>query len=50
VIASGGVSSVQDIQALRSLVPQGVVGAIIGKALYDGRLTLEAALHAAARM
>lgn len=50
VIASGGVSSVRDIQALKTLVPQGVVGAIIGKALYDGRLTLEAALHAAAQL
>lgn len=50
VIASGGVSSVRDIQALKSLAPRGVAGAIIGKALYDGRLTLEAALHAAARM
>lgn len=50
LIASGGVSSVQDIQALRALVPRGVAGAIIGKALYDGRLTLEAALQAAARM
>jgi phosphoribosylformimino-5-aminoimidazole carboxamide ribonucleotide (ProFAR) isomerase len=49
VIASGGVSSVQDIQALKALAPPGVAGAIIGKALYDGRLTLEAALHAAAR-
>jgi phosphoribosylformimino-5-aminoimidazole carboxamide ribotide isomerase len=50
VIASGGVSSVQDIRALKALAPCGVVGAVIGKALYDGRLTLEAALHAAARM
>lgn len=50
VIASGGVSSVQDIQALKALAPRGVAGVIIGKALYDGRLTLEAALHAAARM
>jgi phosphoribosylformimino-5-aminoimidazole carboxamide ribotide isomerase len=49
VIASGGVSSVRDIQALKALAPPGVAGAIIGKALYDGRLTLEAALHAAAR-
>jgi phosphoribosylformimino-5-aminoimidazole carboxamide ribotide isomerase len=47
VIASGGVSSVQDIRALKSLAPPGVAGVIIGKALYDGRLTLEAALHAA---
>lgn len=49
VIASGGVSSVQDIQAVKTLVSRGVVGAIIGRALYEGRLTLEAAL-AAARM
>ena len=49
VIASGGISSVQDIQALKTLVPRGVVGAIIGTALYEGRLTLEAAIRAAAR-
>jgi phosphoribosylformimino-5-aminoimidazole carboxamide ribotide isomerase len=46
VIASGGVSSVEDIRALRALEPLGVTGAIVGKALYDGRLTLEAALAA----
>ncbi len=46
VIASGGISSVEDLRALRALEPPGVVGAIIGKALYDGRLTLEAALAA----
>jgi len=46
VIASGGISSPDDLRALRSLGPAGVRGAIIGKALYDGRLTLEAALAA----
>jgi len=46
VIASGGISSVDDVRALRALEPAGVHGAIIGKALYDGRLTLEAALSA----
>ena len=46
VIASGGVSSVDDIRALVTLEPLGVSGAIVGKALYDGRLTLEAALAA----
>lgn len=46
VIASGGIASVADIAALRGLEPLGVRGAIIGKALYDGRLTLEAALAA----
>jgi phosphoribosylformimino-5-aminoimidazole carboxamide ribotide isomerase len=49
VIASGGVSSERDIHALKSLAPP-VAGAIIGRALYDGRLTLEAALHAAAQV
>ena len=44
VIASGGISSMEDLRALRALEPAGVAGAIIGKALYDGRLTLEAAL------
>ena len=47
VIASGGISSVEDIRSLKVLAPPGVAGAIIGKALYDGRLTLEAALGAA---
>jgi phosphoribosylformimino-5-aminoimidazole carboxamide ribotide isomerase len=46
VIASGGIASVEHVRALKALEPQGVTGAIIGKALYDGRLTLEAALAA----
>ena len=46
VIASGGIASVEHVRALRALEPQGVTGAIIGKALYDGRLRLEAALAA----
>jgi len=45
VIASGGVGTIADIAALRD-VP-GVEGAIIGRALYDGRLTAQAALAAA---
>lgn len=44
VVASGGISSLDDLVALRELVPQGVEGAIIGKALYDGAFTLAAAL------
>jgi phosphoribosylformimino-5-aminoimidazole carboxamide ribotide isomerase len=47
VIASGGIASVQDIQAVRALESAGVVGAIVGKALYDGRLTLAEAMAAA---
>lgn len=44
VIASGGVSSLTDIAALLPLEPLGVVGVIIGRALYDGSLDLAAAL------
>ena len=47
VIASGGVCSVGDVAALAALAPDGVDGAIIGKALYTGALTLPAALAAA---
>lgn len=50
VIASGGVSSLDDIAAIRSLVPVGVEGAIIGKALYSGAFTLREALREALRV
>ncbi|MDQ3761117.1 MAG: bifunctional 1-(5-phosphoribosyl)-5-((5-phosphoribosylamino)methylideneamino)imidazole-4-carboxamide isomerase/phosphoribosylanthranilate isomerase PriA [Actinomycetota bacterium] len=46
VIASGGVSGASDVAALATLAPDGVEGAIIGKALYTGALTLPAALAA----
>lgn len=49
VVASGGVSSLDDIAALRELVPLGVEGAIIGKALYARAFTLTAALDIAGR-
>lgn len=41
VIASGGVSSPDDIKALKSLERKNLVGAIVGKALYEGQVTLE---------
>ena len=47
VVASGGVSSLDDLRALRALVPLGVEGAIVGKALYAGQFTLAEALAAA---
>ena len=47
VVASGGVSSLADLAALRSLVPLGIEGAIVGKALYAGRLTLADAIAVA---
>ncbi|MCJ8505735.1 bifunctional 1-(5-phosphoribosyl)-5-((5-phosphoribosylamino)methylideneamino)imidazole-4-carboxamide isomerase/phosphoribosylanthranilate isomerase PriA [Kocuria flava] len=49
VVASGGISSLDDLAALRTLVPAGVEGAIVGKALYAGRFTLEQALDVAGR-
>ena len=48
VVASGGISSLDDIAALRELVPHGVEGAIVGKALYAGAFTLAEALDVAA--
>ncbi len=47
VVASGGVASLDDIAALRELVPLGVEGAIVGKALYAGAFTLAEALDVA---
>ena len=47
VIASGGISTIEDILALRDMVEIGVEGAIIGTALYVGRFTIEEALVAA---
>ena len=47
VVASGGISSLADIQALKELVELGVEGAIMGKALYAGAFTLEEALKVA---
>jgi phosphoribosylformimino-5-aminoimidazole carboxamide ribotide isomerase len=45
IIASGGIRRAEDIRAVRRI---GCSGAIIGRALYDGSLTIEAALDAAA--
>ena len=47
IVASGGISSLADIKALKSLVEVGVEGAIMGKALYAGAFTLEEALKVA---
>lgn len=45
VIASGGITSVEDLRAVRSLGPK-LEGAIVGKALYDGKLDYQAAVGA----
>ena len=48
VIASGGVSGLDDLRAVAALAPLGVEGAIVGKALYAGMFTLQQALEAVA--
>ncbi len=47
VIASGGVSSLEDVRAVRALERHGVAGVIIGRALYEGALDLKEAIRAA---
>ncbi|MCH8613207.1 bifunctional 1-(5-phosphoribosyl)-5-((5-phosphoribosylamino)methylideneamino)imidazole-4-carboxamide isomerase/phosphoribosylanthranilate isomerase PriA [Arsenicicoccus dermatophilus] len=49
VVASGGVSTLDDVRAIRGLVPEGVEGAIVGSALYRGAFTLPEALEVAGR-
>ncbi|HJF12796.1 bifunctional 1-(5-phosphoribosyl)-5-((5-phosphoribosylamino)methylideneamino)imidazole-4-carboxamide isomerase/phosphoribosylanthranilate isomerase PriA [Corynebacterium falsenii] len=49
VVASGGISSLDDIRALAEVVDEGVDSAIVGKALYAGKFTLEEALEVARR-
>ena len=48
VVASGGISSLDDLRALAGVVDEGVDSAIVGKALYAGKFTLEEALAAVA--
>lgn len=49
VVASGGISSLEDLRVLRELVPAGVEGAIVGKALYAQAFTMGEALDVAGR-
>jgi phosphoribosylformimino-5-aminoimidazole carboxamide ribotide isomerase len=49
VVASGGVSSIEDIKNLLPLEKAGVAGVIIGKALYSGKLDLKEALDLTAK-
>ena len=44
VIASGGVSSLEDLRKLKGLEKSGITGVIVGKALYEGRFTLSEAI------
>ena len=48
IIASGGLTSIADVQAIcTKLVPEGIIGVIAGRALYEGKLDLKAAQAAA---
>jgi phosphoribosylformimino-5-aminoimidazole carboxamide ribotide isomerase len=47
VLASGGVSSLDDIRKLKELEPDGVAGAVIGRALYQGSLDFKEAIKIA---
>jgi phosphoribosylformimino-5-aminoimidazole carboxamide ribotide isomerase len=46
VIASGGVTTLDDLRRLKAMEGEGVAGAIIGRALYDGSIDLAEALRA----
>jgi phosphoribosylformimino-5-aminoimidazole carboxamide ribotide isomerase len=46
VIASGGISSLRDLETLKQHERDGIVGVIVGRALYEGRVDLAAALRA----
>ena len=47
VVASGGIGSLQDIQNLLPFEGEGIIGAIAGRALYEGKLDFKAACKAA---
>ncbi|MEK6538033.1 MAG: 1-(5-phosphoribosyl)-5-[(5-phosphoribosylamino)methylideneamino]imidazole-4-carboxamide isomerase [Nitrospirota bacterium] len=49
IIASGGVATVEDLRKLMDLEPEGLLGAIIGKAIYEGRVNLEEAIRVCSR-
>ena len=45
VIASGGISNIEDIKKLVQLKSKGLIGAITGKAIYEGKLDLKEAIQ-----
>ena len=47
VIASGGVSKIEEIERLKKLEPDGIIGVIVGRALYTGKIDLEEAIRVA---
>ena len=49
VIASGGISTIEDVKRVSELSPYGVIGFITGRALYEGTLRLEQAIQVAGK-
>jgi len=49
IVASGGISVLEDLVQLRALTPFGIEGAIVGKAIYSGSFTLAQALEVASK-
>ncbi len=49
IIASGGVSSIDDLKKLLELESEGLLGVIVGKAIYEGRVNLEEAIRVCSR-
>ena len=49
IIVSGGVSTLEDIRRVKRIAREGVIGVIVGKALYEGRFTLVEALKIAGK-
>jgi len=47
IILSGGMATIDDVQNVKRLQEQGVMGVIIGRALYDGKISLRAAIEMA---
>jgi phosphoribosylformimino-5-aminoimidazole carboxamide ribotide isomerase len=43
VIASGGINGLDDVRALCKVEPEGIIGAITGRAIYEGKLDFAAA-------
>jgi phosphoribosylanthranilate isomerase len=46
IVASGGIARLEDLHKLADMVPHGIEGAIVGRALYDGAFTLAEAVAA----
>ena len=48
LIASGGIASLDNLQTLKAMESRGIIGAIVGKAVYEGDIDLKKAIHVVA--